>query len=250
MLAYCGNSGRSPEPHLHFQIQATPYIGSKTMAYPISYFYESDGQKNKYQTFATPQEGRFVANININKLLKQAFAFQPGYSLKFKEGNSIETWTVYTDAYNQTYLSCKENNAVAYFVNNETVFYFTNFYGSKQSVLYQFYLSVFKVILSYMPQVTIKDVLPLSIVRAPLFKLVQDFAAPFIQIIKPEYMMNYVHIDDEHFTSEMTLESVIEIDAIGHKYIYCTSQILLKNGRLNQLIINQKGKERIFVCED
>jgi urea transporter/murein DD-endopeptidase MepM/ murein hydrolase activator NlpD len=250
VLAYCGNSGRSPEPHLHFQIQSTPYIGSKTLAYPISYFYQGDGKEIKYKTFSTPQEGSFVANININKLLQQAFAFQPGYSIKFKEGNIIETWTVYTDAYNLTYISCKENNAVAYFINNETVFYFTNFYGSKNSMLYQFYLSIFKVVFSYMPQVTIDDVLPLSIVKAPIVKIIQDFVAPFVQLIKPKYMLNYTSIDDEYFTSVIKLESVIEIEMMRYKRIFRTSHITLSNGRLNQLVINEAGKERVFTCID
>ncbi|GAB2849818.1 hypothetical protein GCM10027044_06190 [Hymenobacter ruber] len=38
IIGTCGSSGRSPEPHLHFQVQATPYVGSRTVAYPLAYF--------------------------------------------------------------------------------------------------------------------------------------------------------------------------------------------------------------------
>ncbi|NML66933.1 peptidoglycan DD-metalloendopeptidase family protein [Hymenobacter sp. RP-2-7] len=35
VLAACGSSGRSPEPHLHFQLQTAPAVGSPTLPYPF-----------------------------------------------------------------------------------------------------------------------------------------------------------------------------------------------------------------------
>ena len=43
IVGTCGSSGRSPEPHLHFQVQATPYVGSRTLAYPLAYFVAEAG---------------------------------------------------------------------------------------------------------------------------------------------------------------------------------------------------------------
>jgi len=38
VLASCGASGRSPEPHIHFQVQQEPILGAKTLAYPLAYY--------------------------------------------------------------------------------------------------------------------------------------------------------------------------------------------------------------------
>ena len=38
IIGTCGSSGRSPEPHLHFQVQGTPYVGSRTLPYPLAWF--------------------------------------------------------------------------------------------------------------------------------------------------------------------------------------------------------------------
>ncbi|MEL5996039.1 M23 family metallopeptidase, partial [Hymenobacter segetis] len=52
IIGTCGSSGRSPEPHLHFQVQATPYVGSRTLAYPLAYFVAMQGAGSTIATDA------------------------------------------------------------------------------------------------------------------------------------------------------------------------------------------------------
>ena len=131
LLALCGNSGRSPEPHVHFQIQSTPFIGSKTMDYPLSHYISEKGEKKDYHFFDYPDKGSSVCKSEILKPVSQAFHFLPGQILKFEIScqngpEKFETWEVKTDYYNNSYFDCLEKRALAYFANDGNIFYFTN----------------------------------------------------------------------------------------------------------------------------
>ena len=54
VIGRCGNSGRSPYPHLHFQMQETPYIGSLTLEYPISYYIRHSNGGFRLKSFEFP----------------------------------------------------------------------------------------------------------------------------------------------------------------------------------------------------
>jgi urea transporter/murein DD-endopeptidase MepM/ murein hydrolase activator NlpD len=188
IVASCGNSGRSPEPHLHMQVQATPYIGSKTLNYPIAYFNSRKGSEIELQNFAVPAEGSFVSNVVTNRQLQQAFNFQPGYCLTVTaEGFVTEEWETVTSFYNEPYLYCKLHNAFAYFTNNGTAFYFTNYFGPKNTLLYQFYLCAYKVLLSSDKDITVKDNYPIDVFGINPARWLQDLISPFYIFIKMKY---------------------------------------------------------------
>jgi urea transporter/murein DD-endopeptidase MepM/ murein hydrolase activator NlpD len=188
MLGMCGNSGRSPEPHLHFQVQTTPYVGSKTFGYPFAYYVDQKDQQNKLRSFKTPTEGTELCAVDINTTIKQAFKFQPGYMATVTAaGKNPEYFEVFTDAFNQSYIYSKTTSATAYFVNNGTAFYFTSFYGDQNSLLYYFYLAAYKVMFTTDRDITVTDAFPLQLTADKPALWLQDLLAPFYQFIKLQY---------------------------------------------------------------
>ncbi|WP_244139498.1 urea transporter [Mucilaginibacter ginkgonis] len=178
LLGLCGNSGRSPEPHLHFQVQATPYIGSKTLAYPLAvYEMVDEGGVLQIASTATPIEGCHVNNFLANASIKKAFDFQPGYVAKMKSAERTETIESVTNGLYQNYLYSRETGAAAYFINNGNRFYFTSFNGDKGSLLYQFYLTAFNV--WFREQTSMTDHFPLVDMDNTPAMWLQDIVAPF-----------------------------------------------------------------------
>ena len=195
VLGLCGNSGRSPEPHLHFQTQLAPYIGSKTYEYPIAYFVSSQPNATpNFNSFCVPSEGDIVQSPVINGSLKQAFNFQPGYTATIKsDTGKEEVWEVFTDTLNQSYFYSLTTGATAYFVNNGTVFYFTSFYGSQNSLLYLFYHAAYKVIYSSETYVKAVDQFSLHLSNGKFKLWAHDVLAPFHQFMKQRFVSECVY---------------------------------------------------------
>ena len=197
-IGRCGNSGRSPYPHLHFQFQLTPHIGSKTFDYPFGHYLLKDGNSFSLQSFDFPKTGEIVTSPAINAVLAKALHFIPGQHLKVNVEVDSEikkwqkqagtfSWVVETDVFNTTYIKCEKDGGLAYLYNNGNLHYFTNFTGTKNSALYWFYLSLFKVPLGFLPNSKITDTIPLNQMFGGSLKILQDFIAPVVPVFKSRF---------------------------------------------------------------
>ncbi len=197
IIGYCGNSGRSPEPHLHLQVQATPYIGSKTLNHPLACFVQRRGEETILRQFAVPEEGSFVSNILPDSQLQEAFSFPPGYCLQVKaEGFPDEEWESMISIYNEPYLYCRKQEACAYFRNNGTLFYFTGYEGPKNTLLHHFYGCAYKILLGSRQPVTVQDRFPLPASGINPAGWIQDILAPFHVFSSMEYESRVVSSGD------------------------------------------------------
>lgn len=221
LLAFCGNSGRSPEPHIHFQLQETPFINGETIEYPVSQYVKKSDSSYEYKSYTHPEKDDIVSNIEINPLMQKAFHFIPGNKIEFEvevKGKVKKVrWEVFTTIYNYSYIYCKTSNSYAYFVDDGRTFYFYNFVGSKRSLLYHFFLAAYKVPLGFYKDVEIKDTFALHFVYSKVGLFLQDFIAPFFIFLKSDYRLKYNEIDEVINPSRLTLNSQVEKTFFGKK---------------------------------
>ncbi len=191
-LGLCGNSGRSPYPHIHFQLQGFSQIGSPTIPYPIDH-YLVKGSQSSYQFYEIPRNQQVISGLIPETDLLNAFAFQPGQSIRIKHGENDLEWEIGVNEWNDSFIS--DGTSRAFFKNDGAVFQFTSFTGNQHTPLFDVYKALYRVPLIFDKDLIVEDQLPLYILDRSLIRYLYDFIAPFVEWRRIIYRLKYIEKD-------------------------------------------------------
>lgn len=177
LLGLCGNSGYSPLPHIHIQVQPTGIIGDITL--PFSFVSYTDG--SKYHANDLPQLGSQVEPLQQDKFLHQATTFLLDDVLEFEvfqQEKRIEKLTMTVKINDQGAFYFETPKGRLYFGKHEGTFYFYRLEG-RDPWLRQMFLALPRLPLSRNTRLTWTDYVPLGVAVPSIFSLFGRFLSSF-----------------------------------------------------------------------
>ncbi len=239
-----GNSGHSPYPHLHFQLQATPYIGSETLEYPLHNYIVNTSQNPVLVNFGIPVEKEVVAPAHVDVILSNALHLIPGKKLSVTNENGRQSiWNVYKDIWNQTYIVDRKHKVSAYFFENESGLFQTNYYGNRQADLFIFFSALYNVNKAFYKHTKVTGSIRPDLFFNKSLTLLQDFAAPFYVFLKTEFSLTYVDKDDEYLADTVYLKSQITGKVFGRYKRQMDFDITIHKSGDMEIKMKQTGKK-------
>lgn len=251
-IATCGNSGRSPEPHIHFQIQATPYIGSKTIPYPLAYYLEKTGKSLKFHAFDLPQTGMEITAVQTHPPLRDAFTLIPGKIWIWEyitpnQKTQIFRWEVLTDTWGYPYIWCAKTQSAVWFSNDGVRFRCTHFTGNRNSLIAHFYKAHFQVLLADIKEVEIQDQLPVYHVWKRGRRYLQDFFAPFVIFLSSKHISKVEKTEASDNSADLKIKTTIQQIA-GNRIVNTMEySSIVQNNRLHSFSIHHLNAKAVCI---
>ena len=176
VIAKCGNSGYSPEPHIHIQVQQFSHLGSPTLPFKwIDLIKE-----NKLYYYHLPKKDEIIEStitdkamqLRLNFILDDIFKYEVYENeTKIKD---IE-FKVKMNHNGEFYLSDSKNRL--YFYLDEKLFYFYNYEGEESYLKNMFKLAPKIPLLN--KNIEYSDILPIEFKVDKFKKLLIEFILPF-----------------------------------------------------------------------
>ncbi len=189
VLALVGNSGRSSYPHLHFQVQSMPIVGADTLPFSFSSYIEHLEDKFEIKKKILPKTDQIIENIEQDYSFSEIFNLYINREFKYIYNNSEEVVKVDIDFYGRRFIKSLKNSAKLYFIKDKEFFYFLDFEGDKNSVLYQIYKSLPLIPLTYKEKLNWQD--NIYFVTKSLLKDFISFFYSFIGAPHTKFKLNY-----------------------------------------------------------
>jgi hypothetical protein len=137
VIGKCGNSGYSPEPHIHIQLQKLPILGSETVPFTFGEYL----QKNRLFYNKLPKKDEEVEAVIIDKSMQLKFTFILDDVYKFVNEKDEEVeFRVDMNSMGEFYFTDKDHNKL-YFYSTQSMFYFYNYEGGESYLKEIFKLS-------------------------------------------------------------------------------------------------------------
>jgi hypothetical protein len=178
VLGLCGNSGRSPVPHVHFQLQATPILGADTLPMAFNDTVVMAAGAECMEISLAPGKNAVVRNLDSEDDLRAVFNFRDGDVWHCQSGSSIERVMCEVDVLGQTRFRSCEHSASMVFERTDDYFISYDVMGDRNSVLQLVRAALPKVPFEDNPRIVWRDFVPVRAATA-LFSLT-ELTAPLL----------------------------------------------------------------------
>ena len=148
-IAVCGNSGRSPVPHLHLQLQNSPAIGAASIPFQLRHYLDREDGRSSYVYQGIPSEGDRIEPAVFDDAVAVFFDDVPSKEYSFQLTSGSRSWQesirCEVNELGQYVLSSSRHRASLTAVVQDHVFYMQQYQGSCRSVLCWLWLGLSRV---------------------------------------------------------------------------------------------------------
>jgi len=177
LLGLCGNSGYSPQPHIHLHVQLLPNPGAPTVPFNLTSYLKGEF----FFDLGVPEEGEQIEPVYPDKSLQNRLNLLIDQEMEFtvsEEGRERELRVKVEMAPDGTFY-LTDGEAKLYFGIKNSTFYFYHFEGEVSSYLRYFFFASPKIPLVGREGVRWRDYLPLLSISSRLRRELYLFLSSF-----------------------------------------------------------------------